>query len=104
MSPPPGGAEDGGKEAGDLGRVRLLVPGAAPVALFVAKPIGALTAGRAAVQAPAPGARPVQLSAADDAARRAVTKRARFVTRRRVHAIRSSVCGTDRAATMAAMA
>lgn len=103
MSPPPGEAEDGIEEAGDLDRIGRSTRGVAPVARLVAKPIGALAAGPAAVPAPAPGARPAQLGAAHRAARRPVTKRARFVTHRGVHAIRSAICGVDRAALRAAI-
>ena len=72
--------------AGDLARVGPQALGSTRVAPLVAKPVGTLAAGRAAVQATAPGARPVQGGAADDAARGLVTKDARSVTRLRAHA------------------
>jgi hypothetical protein len=50
------------------------------------EPTGAVAAGRTAVQATAPGARPAECPAADDAARRSVTKHAHFVTWYGAHA------------------
>jgi len=104
VSPPPGVAEDGGEQAGDLGRVGLATPGAALAARLVADPVGTLAAGRGAVPATAPGGRPAQRSAAHETAWRPATDRARFVTRRRAHAIASAISGTARPATMPAMA
>jgi len=96
--------QDRGEQAGDLAGIGLLPVGSVPAALLVAEPIGPLAAGPAAVQPTAPGARPAQLSAAQDAARYDVTNNARFVTRRCAHAIASSVCGIARAATRTAIA
>ena len=104
LSPLRRGAQDRGEQACDLGRVGLAGPGAPPVARLIAEPVGALAAGGSAVQASTPGARPSQLPAAHGAARHDVSQHAHFVTRRRVHAIAWSVCGTERAATRTAIA
>ena len=104
LSPPRRGAQDRAEQAGDLGRVGLAGPSAPPVARLVAEPVGALAAGGCAVQASTPGDRPSQLPAAHGAARHDVTKHARCVTRRRIHAIAWSVCGTERAAIRTAIA
>lgn len=104
VSPPPGLAQDGCEQAGDLGRIGLRRVGPASAADLVTVPPGTLSAGPAAVAATAPGARPVQLGGAHRAARHPATTRARFVTHRGGHAISSAVRGTARAATMTAIA
>ncbi len=64
MSPPRRDAQDRGEQAGDLGGIGLLPVGPAPAVLLGAEPVGALAAGRCAVQATTPGARPPELRAA----------------------------------------
>jgi hypothetical protein len=102
-SSPSGLAQDGGQEPADLGgvgRYGVVAPGAG----LEPQAVGALAAGRAAVQPTTPGSRPAQLRATQDAARRSVTKHARFVTCHGAHAIASAVLGRERAATRAAIA
>jgi hypothetical protein len=97
-SPPRGRPQDCGEQSGDLAGSGLVPAGFAPAARLVAEPIRTLAAGPAAVRPAPTGARPAQLSAAQDAARCDVTKRARFVARQSAHAICSPVWGIARAA------
>jgi len=64
-------AVDRDEQAADLGRVGSGGHGLTSTACLIAEPVGALAAGRSAVEATAPGGRSAELRAADDAARSA---------------------------------